>query len=137
MGCHPMLTENANFVTNTLRGDLSTVIVRPRCGHHTFSVHQLITNLILLQFDSRMARLEAEIPSPLYVTGVYASFGVDGGCCPFLLCMDVVKVMVVREVILKKKLLPFGHCPKVALTPPSLCPYMLTLRRTLRVTKPL
>ena len=29
MGCHPMLTENANFVTNALRGDLSTVNVRP------------------------------------------------------------------------------------------------------------
>ena len=29
MGCHPMLTENPNFVTNALRGDLSTVNVRP------------------------------------------------------------------------------------------------------------
>ena len=29
MGCHPMLTENAKFVTNSLRGDLSTVNVRP------------------------------------------------------------------------------------------------------------
>ena len=29
MGCHPMLTENTNFVTNALRGDLSTVNVRP------------------------------------------------------------------------------------------------------------
>ena len=27
---------------------------------------------------------------------------------------------LVREVILKKKLLPFGHCPKVDLTPPPL-----------------
>ena len=26
--------------------------------------------------------------------------------------------LVVMEVILKKKLLPFGHCPKVALAPP-------------------
>ena len=26
--------------------------------------------------------------------------------------------LIDREVILKKKLLPFGHCPKVALTPP-------------------
>ena len=25
-----------------------------------------------------------------------------------------------REVIPQKKLLPFGHCPKVALTPPPL-----------------
>ena len=29
MGCHPMLTENAYFVTNALRGDVSTVNVRP------------------------------------------------------------------------------------------------------------
>ena len=29
MGCHPMLTKNTNFVTNALRGDLSTVNVRP------------------------------------------------------------------------------------------------------------
>ena len=29
MGCHSMLTENDNFVTNALRGDLSTVNVRP------------------------------------------------------------------------------------------------------------
>ena len=28
MGCHHMLTKNANFVTNALRGDLSTVNVR-------------------------------------------------------------------------------------------------------------
>ena len=35
MGCHLMLTENANFVTNALRCDLSTGNVRPWCGHHT------------------------------------------------------------------------------------------------------
>ena len=29
MGCHPMLTENANFATNALRRDLSTVNVQP------------------------------------------------------------------------------------------------------------
>ena len=29
MGCHPMLTKNAYFVTNALRGDLSTDNVRP------------------------------------------------------------------------------------------------------------
>ena len=29
MGCHPMLTENGNFVTNALRGDLSKGNVRP------------------------------------------------------------------------------------------------------------
>jgi hypothetical protein len=29
MGCHPNLTENANFVTNALRSDISTVTVRP------------------------------------------------------------------------------------------------------------
>ena len=28
MGCHPMLTKNTNFVTNALRGDLSTINVR-------------------------------------------------------------------------------------------------------------
>ena len=28
MGCHPMLIENANFVTNALKGDISTVIVQ-------------------------------------------------------------------------------------------------------------
>ena len=38
MGCHPMLTENDIFVTNALRGDLSTVNVR-QC-----SVHQWIGN---------------------------------------------------------------------------------------------
>ena len=35
MGCHPMLTKNANFLTNAFRGDLSTVNVRNQCGHHT------------------------------------------------------------------------------------------------------
>ena len=30
MGCHPMLTKNTNFVTNALRGDLSTVNVQSR-----------------------------------------------------------------------------------------------------------
>ena len=29
MGCHTLLTENANFLTNALRGNLSTVNVRP------------------------------------------------------------------------------------------------------------
>ena len=29
MGCHPMLTENANFVTNALIGDLLIVNMRP------------------------------------------------------------------------------------------------------------
>ena len=70
MGCHPMLTESANFVTNALRGDISTCEVRPWCGHHTSSVHQWIGYWILPQFDLRMsslALLEAEIPSPLYV----------------------------------------------------------------------
>ena len=87
MGCHPMLTENANFVTNALKGDLSTVNVRPLCGHHTCSVHQWIGNFILPQFDPRMsslALLEAKIPSPLPVTGknnVDVICGVDGGCC--------------------------------------------------------
>ena len=87
MGCHPMLTENANFVTNALRGDLSTVYVRPWCGHHTCSVHQWIGNWIIPQFDPRMsslALLEAEIPSPLYVSGknnVDVFFGVDDICC--------------------------------------------------------
>ena len=70
IGCHPMLTENANFVTNALKGHLSTVDVWPRCGHHTCSVHQWIVNWILPQFDPRkssQALLEAEIPSPLYI----------------------------------------------------------------------
>ena len=49
---HPILTENANFVTNALRGDLSTVNVRPWCGHYTCSVHhQWIVSWILPQFD--------------------------------------------------------------------------------------
>ena len=39
MGCHPMLTKNANFVTNALKGDLSTVNV-----HHSCSLHQWIGN---------------------------------------------------------------------------------------------
>ena len=72
MGCHPMLTKNANFVTNALRGDLSTVNVRNWCGHHTFSLHLWIGNRILPQFDPRMtslALLEPEIPYPLDVTG--------------------------------------------------------------------
>ena len=43
MGCNPMLTKNANFVTNALTGDLSTVYV--------------------------LALLDPEIPSPLDVTG--------------------------------------------------------------------
>ena len=71
MGFHPMLTENANFVNNALRGDLITVNVRPWCGHHTSSVHQCFENWIIPQFDPRMsslALLEVEIPSPLYVT---------------------------------------------------------------------
>ena len=28
MGCHPRLTKNAKYLTNVLRGDLSTVNVR-------------------------------------------------------------------------------------------------------------
>ena len=28
MGCHPMITEKANFVTNALKDDLSTVNVK-------------------------------------------------------------------------------------------------------------
>ena len=39
-GCHPILTENANFVTNALRGDLSTGNMRLWCGHHTCSVQK-------------------------------------------------------------------------------------------------
>ena len=72
MGCHPMLTKNANFVTNALRGDLSTLNVRPWCGHYTFSLLQWIGNWILPQFDPSMsspALLEPEIPSPLDVKG--------------------------------------------------------------------
>ena len=68
MGCHPMLTENTNFVTNALKSDLSTVNVRPWCGHLTWSVHQWIGNWSLPQFDTRrssLALLEAEISSPL------------------------------------------------------------------------
>ena len=37
-----------------------------------------------------------------------------------LLCSTGEGVVVLREVIPKKMLLPFGHCPKVALTPPPL-----------------
>ena len=52
-------------------------------------MHQWIGNYILVlpQFDPRMsslALLEAEIPSPLYVTAendVDVFFGVYGGCC--------------------------------------------------------
>ena len=40
MGCHPMLTKNANFVINAIKDDLSTVNVRNWCGHHTYSLHQ-------------------------------------------------------------------------------------------------
>ena len=72
MGCRLMLTENANFVTGTLRGDLSTVNVRPWCGHYTCSVHQWIGNWILPKFVPRMsslALLEADIHLPLYITG--------------------------------------------------------------------
>ena len=36
--------------------------------------------------------------------------------CHMLIFFD--KVGKLREVIPEKKLLPFGHCPKVALTPP-------------------
>ena len=81
MGSHPMLTENANLVTNALRGDLTTGIVRP-C-----SVHQWIGNLILLQFDpgvSSLALLESKILYFLYVTvknNVDVVFGVVDGCC--------------------------------------------------------
>ena len=72
MGCHPMLTKNANFITNALRVDLSTVNVRNWCGHHSCSLHQWNGNWILPQFDPRMsslALLEPEIPYPLAVTG--------------------------------------------------------------------
>ena len=104
MGCHPTLTENANFVTNALSGDLSTVNVRPSCGHHTCSLHQWIGNLIIPQFDPRMsslALLEPEITSPLDVTDknnedVFLASIV--AVVAFLLGMDVVEVMVVRMV---------------------------------------
>ena len=56
---------------------------------------------------SSLALLEPEIPYPLNVTGknnVDVFFGVDGGCCCFPFCMDVVEVMVVRMVpFLNKK----------------------------------
>ena len=84
MDCHPMLTKNANFVTNALRGDLATV---NWCGHHTCNLHQWIGNWILPKFYPRMsslALLEPEIPYPLDVTGknnIDVFFGVDGGCC--------------------------------------------------------
>ena len=29
MGCHPMVTENANFVTNALRSDLELLMYGP------------------------------------------------------------------------------------------------------------
>ena len=58
------------------------------CGRDAATtVHQWIGNGILPQLDPRMsylALLEAEIPSPLYVTAkinVDVFFGVDGGCC--------------------------------------------------------
>ena len=53
-----------------------------------------------------LALLEAEITSPLYISGknnVDVYFGVDGGCYAFPLCMDVVEVMVVRMVPFLKK----------------------------------
>ena len=79
---------NANFVTNALWGNLSTVNVRPWCGHHTCSVHRWIGNWILPQFNpwmSSLALLEAEIPSLLYVTGnnKRCFYGGDSGCCCF------------------------------------------------------
>ena len=95
MGCHPMLTENAIVGTNALRGDLSTVNVRPWCGHHTLvCVHQWIENWFLPQFDPRMtflALLEAEIHLSLYITGkncvdcFFVDAGVWCGCCWFSL----------------------------------------------------
>ena len=35
-----------------------------------------------------------------------------------ILSASVPEAALLREVIWKKKLLPFGHCPKVAFTPP-------------------
>ena len=109
MGCQPMVTKNANFVTNALRGDLSTVNVRPcyhtcTACHHTCSLHQWIGNRILPKFYPRMsslALLEPEIPSPLDITGqnngdiLLASLV---AVAAFPLCMAVVEVMVVRMV---------------------------------------
>ena len=50
---------------------------------------------------SSLALLEAEIPSPLYVTGtnnVHAFLALMAAVVAFSLCMDVVEVMVVRMV---------------------------------------
>ena len=104
MGCHPMLTKNANFVTNALTGDVSTGNVRNWCGHHNCSLHQWIGNWILPQFDPRMrflVLLEPEIPYPLDVTGknnIDVFLALMVAVVAFPLCMDVVKVMMVRMV---------------------------------------
>ena len=55
---------------------------------------------------SSLALLEAEIPSPLYVTGKYKVnifMALMVAFVAFPLCMDVVEVMVVRMVQLQKK----------------------------------
>ena len=57
--------------------------------------------------------------------------------------MTLIKLL--REVICKKKLLPFGHCPKVALTPhcahigginPQHEVHLIILRFILKDTRP-
>ena len=56
---------------------------------------------------SSLALLELEIPSPLYVTGKYnvdAFLALMVGVVAFLLCMDMVEMMVVRmEQFLKNR----------------------------------
>ena len=95
-------TENANFVTNAHRGDLSTVNVRPWCSRHTCSVHQLIGYWILPQFDPIMrpqTLLEVEIPSPLYAKEKHRCFlELMVAVIASPLSMDEVEVMVVRMV---------------------------------------
>ena len=66
--CLLFLAENTNFVTSALRGDLSTMNVRPWCGHQICSMNQWIGNSILPQFDpkkSSLAQIEAQRSSPL------------------------------------------------------------------------
>ena len=62
---------------------------------------------------------------PIPRTGVLVLTALLLGCGDACLNTQIIsllggayKVDTPREVFLKKKLLPFGHCPKVALTPP-------------------